>query len=244
MNTQSITTDQQNLKEEIQSFILGGELSRKLSSTQKDLCIKTSLAFNLNPIKREVHFVPFNNDIKIVVGYEVYLKRAEKSGKLNGWHVEIEGAGSTMKAVVTINRRDWEKPFTYEVFLVEARQSTPLWLKMPRFMLKKVAIAQAFRLAFPEELGGLQYMPEEVGLETQVKPEKKEQLKHQLIAARIKLTSNEEKPIENKVSIECENCHKTITLGIKSFSERNFGKVLCMDCQKSEKRIFTPSMNI
>jgi hypothetical protein len=29
---------------------------------------------------------------------------------------------------------------------------------MPRFMLKKVAIGQAFRLAFPEELGGMPYM--------------------------------------------------------------------------------------
>ncbi len=209
MNTQAVTNSQDNLKEEIQSFILGGELSRKLSSTQKELCIKTSLAFNLNPLKREVHFVPYHNEIKIVVGYEVYLKRAENSGKLNGWRVDIEGAGSTMKAVVTINRKDWDKPFTHEVFLVEARQPTPLWLKMPRFMLKKVAIAQAFRLAFPEELGGLPYMPEEIGLE-----------------------GSTSLPNKSKVEkLTCQNCHKEITPGIKSYSLTNYGKVLCMACQ-------------
>ncbi len=235
MNTKAITTEKENLKEEIQSFILGGELSRRLSSTQKDLCIKTSLAFNLNPLKREVHFVPFNNDIKIVVGYEVYLKRAEKSGKLNGWRVDIDGAGSNMKAVVTINRKDWEKPFVHEVFLVEARQSTPLWLKMPRFMLKKVAIAQAFRLAFPEELGGLPYMPEEVGLEGVTQPEEKKnvavntppKVHHTILTSAPRAIKLEK--------IQCEKCQREITPGIKAFSEKNFGRVLCMTCQKTAK---------
>ncbi|MDQ3098961.1 MAG: recombinase RecT [bacterium] len=226
-----LTTNQQNLKDEVQSFILGGELSRKLSSTQKDLCIKTSLAFNLNPLKREVHFVPFNNDIKIVVGYEVYLKRAEKSGKLNGWRVDIDGAGSNMKAVVTINRKDWEKPFIHEVFLVEARQSTPLWLKMPRFMLKKVAIAQAFRLAFPEELGGLPYMPEEVGLEGATTPDKNKRINPAIVTAPLQEIRLEQ--TEKTDSLECEECGRDITLGIKSYSQRNYGRDLCMTCQKA-----------
>jgi len=33
---------------------------------------------------------------------------------------------------------------------------------MPKFMLKKVAIAQGFRLAFPVEMGGMPYIPEEI----------------------------------------------------------------------------------
>jgi len=39
----------------------------------------------------------------------------------------------------------------------EARQNSPTWQKMPRFMLRKVAIAQGFRLAFPEETAELPY---------------------------------------------------------------------------------------
>ena len=34
---------------------------------------------------------------------------------------------------------------------------TQFWSKQPRFQLRKVAMAQAFRLAFPDELGGLPY---------------------------------------------------------------------------------------
>ena len=33
---------------------------------------------------------------------------------------------------------------------------------MPLFMLRKVAMAQAFRICFPDEMGGLPYLPEEI----------------------------------------------------------------------------------
>ena len=33
---------------------------------------------------------------------------------------------------------------------------------MPEFMIKKVCIGQGFRLAFPNELGGLPYLQEEI----------------------------------------------------------------------------------
>jgi phage recombination protein Bet len=206
MNTDMVQNNDL-LKDEIQTFILGGDLARKMTSTQRDLCIKTSLAFNLNPLKREVHFIPYNGDVKIVVGYEVYLKRAEKSGKLDGWQVDIEGAGSSMKAVVTIHRKDWQKPFIHEVYLLEARQSTPIWMKMPRFMLKKVAIAQAFRLAFPEEMGGLPYMPEEIGVEVKA---------------------------EDEVPY-CSACSAQITKAVKSYSLQHYNKALCMKCQREVK---------
>lgn len=233
----------ENLKDEIQTFILGGELSKKLSPTQKDLCIKTSLAFNLNPLKREVHFIPYNNDIKIVVGYEVYLKRAERTGKLNGWSVDIKGQGNDMKAVVTINRKDWEKPFTHETYYTEARQSSPIWLKMPRFMLKKVAVAQAFRLAFPEEMGGLPYMPEEIGVTIVDHNDKYKMpiadLERAKAKSEITETVEQQHPqsvqpeVESATSAEtCEVCGKRTTPAVQAFSNRKFGRTLCMTCQR------------
>ena len=35
-------------------------------------------------------------------------------------------------------------------------------MKMPSFMLRKVCIAQGFRLAFPDDLGSMPYIPEEL----------------------------------------------------------------------------------
>ena len=42
--------------------------------------------------------------MSIVVGYEVYLKRAERTGKLDGWSTRIEGEGENMKAIVEIHQ--------------------------------------------------------------------------------------------------------------------------------------------
>jgi len=109
------------------------------------------------------------------VGYETYLKRAVATGKLDGWRVWIEGKGEDMKAVIEIKRKDWSEPFRWEVHRREFDTGKSSWKKMPTFMLKKVAIAQGFRLAFPEDLGGMPYIPEEVGetvVEAQVVEEK------------------------------------------------------------------------
>jgi ribosome biogenesis GTPase A len=50
----------------------------------------------------------------------------------------------------------------WRVYLNEVKKDTPSWKSMPIFMLKKTAIAQAFRLAFPEETASLPYEEAEV----------------------------------------------------------------------------------
>jgi hypothetical protein len=54
-----------------------------------------------------------------------------------------------------------------------------LWASKPITMLKKVAMAQAFRLAFPDELGGMPYTSDELGTDEQaernVTPQKPQQ---------------------------------------------------------------------
>ena len=91
------------------------------------------------------------------------MKRAERTGKLDGWKAWVEGEGDAMKALVEIHRKDWSEPFVHEVYWREAVQKkkdgspTSFWTKQPKFQLKKVAISQGFRLAFPDELGGLPY---------------------------------------------------------------------------------------
>lgn len=126
-------------------------------------------AFALNPFKREIYAIAYGNGqyrkCSIITGYEVYLKRAERTGKLDGWSVDITEDGK--KATCTIYRKDWKMPLIHSVFLEEAinlKDGKPnsVWAKMPKFMLRKVAIGQAFRLAFPDELGGMPYLAEEI----------------------------------------------------------------------------------
>jgi phage recombination protein Bet len=116
----------------------------------------------LDPIKREVHFVPYRGSLQLIVGYAEYIKRAERSGKLNGWNIETGRDDIDLYAEISIYRKDWDHPLKWRVYLNEVKKDTPSWKSMPLFMLRKVAIAQGFRLAFPEEVSELPYTEDEI----------------------------------------------------------------------------------
>jgi len=146
------------------------------SETEVFMALGIINSLNLNPFKKEVHLIKYSKEkpISIVVGYEVCIKRAERTGKLDGWEVGI--TDDSKKAWVRIHRKDWKIPFYWEVDLSEFDKKQSTWNQIPSFMGKKVAIAQGFRLAFPDELGGMPYTQEEyevydvAGASTAAKP--------------------------------------------------------------------------
>lgn len=134
----------------------------KLTKAHKNQFLNICQSFGLNPFIREVYGIPYGDKFNIIVGYEVYLKRAETSGQLAGWRAWTEGEGKAMKGCVEITRRDWKSPFYHEAYLDEYDQNNTMWKGKPRTMIKKVAIAQGFRMAFPVELGGIPYTADEM----------------------------------------------------------------------------------
>ena len=138
---------------------------KNLTKNEITQFIEICTAYQLNPFKREIYVVAFNSkdggrQFSIFTGYEVYLKRAERTGKLNGWVCEVDDKFT--RATCTIYRKDWERPFVHSVSMKEYNSGMSLWKSKPETMLKKVAISQAFRLAFPDELGGMPYDASEV----------------------------------------------------------------------------------
>lgn len=154
-------------KQTLLDYLVVNGLSQELTEAEKTQFVAVCQAFGLSPWKREVYATVYGEGsyrrFSVITGYEVYLKRAERTGRLNGWSARIEGEGEQLRAIVTIHRKDWAEPLIHEVFFAEAVQRkkdgslTAFWSKMPRFQLKKVCISQAFRLCFPDELGGLPY---------------------------------------------------------------------------------------
>jgi hypothetical protein len=75
---------------------------------------------------------------------------------------------STLRAEITIHRRDFQHPFIHEVYFSEYFGTTKegalnkFWGSKPMTMIKKVAMAQGFRLCFSDELGGMPYTAEEL----------------------------------------------------------------------------------
>lgn len=152
-------------------------LTSSLEPKEKTMFINIAKEYGLNPFKREIYCTAYGKGeyrkCAIVTGYEVYIKRAERTGKLDGWNVKVEGHvnDKTLSATVIIHRKDWQHPFEHTAYYLECVQlnkegkPNQVWSKQPIFMTKKVAIAQGFRLCFSDEFGGMPYTNDELGVE-------------------------------------------------------------------------------
>lgn len=144
-------------------------LIKDLTNGEKDSFVQIAKAFNLNPFKREIYASKYGGQMSIIVGYEVYIKRAERTGQLDGWECVTTGSVTTndLVATITIYRKDRTRPFVWQAHYNECVQKTKegnvtkFWQKAS-FMTKKVAISQGFRLCFSDELGGMPYTKEEM----------------------------------------------------------------------------------
>lgn len=147
----------------------------KLTEAETKHFISIAKTFNLNPLKREIHISVYGDgnyrNLSIVTGYETYIKRAERTGQLDGWEVTTEGSGDDLVARITIYRKDRSRPFIHEVHYSEYCQRkkdgsvNKFWKEKPITMLKKVAISQGFRLCFCDDLDGMPYTSDEMPME-------------------------------------------------------------------------------
>jgi len=137
-------------------------------------------ATKLDPIKGEIYLVKYDETqpAGIVISYLEYIKRGARNPNYQGFRCEEEydENGKLIGAVCTIYRKDWKEPFIWKVSFdenVKRRRDgkpTKFWATQPGFQIRKVAIAQAFRLAFPEEAGELPAAEVEVPVEEVAKP--------------------------------------------------------------------------
>jgi len=160
-NTETIKRDN------VLSYLKSFGMLNVLNDTEITQFVETATAFQLNPFKREIYCISYETKtgrrLSIITGYEVFLKRAERTGKLSGWNVIAKGEiGKNLTAIVTIYRKDWTQPFVHEVEFAEYNQGNPMWSNKPKTMLKKVAIAQGFRMAFPDEFAGMPHTADEL----------------------------------------------------------------------------------
>jgi phage recombination protein Bet len=148
---------------------------KSLTDKEKNIFVEVSMMNGLNPFKREIHISKFGDNFSVITGYEVYIKRAEKSGLLDGWQVTTEGSikDNNLRAIITIHRKDLKYEFVHDVWYTEYAQKTKegkvtrFWADKPITMIKKVAIAQGFRMCFSAELAGMPYTADEVEQQTE-----------------------------------------------------------------------------
>lgn len=152
--------------------IVKGGLTKDEVEHATELC----LALNLNPIKKEIYFVAYGEgkyrQFSPIASYTTYIAKGQQTRLLDGFETSIEEKdGQVYSATCTIHRKDWDRPFTSTVYYSEmvkykgkTKDVTEFWSKMPRKMLSKCAVVDAFRSCFAgvEELQGLPYIQEEL----------------------------------------------------------------------------------
>ncbi|AEP84940.1 MULTISPECIES: phage recombination protein Bet [Bacillus subtilis group] len=131
----------------------------------------------LNPFLNEAYLVKFKGSpAQMIVGKEAFMKRAENNEQFQGFKagiiVEREGKMVDLEGAIKLSndkliggwaevyRADRQQPISVRISLEEFSKGQSTWKSMPLNMIRKTAIVNALREAFPNSLGNL-YTEEE-----------------------------------------------------------------------------------
>ena len=143
---------------------------------------------HLNPFLKEVYLIKYGNSpATIVTGKDLFMKRANRNpnyagkkagiivaSKENGAVTEREGTvyipeteeliGGWAKVYIKGHSEPEYASVSFNEYAGRKSDGTlnSQWATKPATMIRKVALVQALRAAFPEDFGGL-YSPEEMG---------------------------------------------------------------------------------
>ena len=144
------------------------------------LCVELCNRQHLNPFTKEVYLVKYGSaPASIITSYQVFNRRANRQesygGIKSGVVVMREGQivkkrGSAVYKQVgeqllggwaEVQFKDGKEPAYVELALSDYSTGKSNWAKMPGVMIEKCAKAGAWRLAYPDEFGGM-YTGEEM----------------------------------------------------------------------------------
>jgi phage recombination protein Bet len=168
------TTDKGDLKlttQIVKKYLVNGNGN----ATEQEIMMFIALCKfqNLNPFLKEAYLIKFgNNPATMVVGKDVFTKRASQIKTCAGWNAgitvqkrngEIERRNGTLilqdELLVggwcKVYRHDWQTPLEHEVSMTEYDKKQSSWKTMPATMIRKVAIVAALRDSFPSDFQGM-----------------------------------------------------------------------------------------
>ena len=154
-------TDHGNVElspEIIKSYLV--EPDSKITDQEIGFFLQMCKFQKLNPFMKEIYIVKYGNfPAAFIVAKDTFLRRAKKNKTYKGHTVGISDDGKTAFAEVFIEGFDLpiRCEVDFEEYVVRKKDGTinSMWSDKPRTMLKKVALVQALREAFPQDLGGL-----------------------------------------------------------------------------------------
>ena len=172
MSNEIVTIDW--LSEDNKKIIKNQFFPQSATAADMQYCIGVAKAFNLNPILKQIYFVPRRSNVngqwiekvEPLAGRDSFLTLAHRTGKFAGIESKVEiketpimvegkwTRQNDLVATATVYRKDTERPFVVSVNYREYVQTnkdgkpTNFWATKPETMLKKVAESQVLRKAF------------------------------------------------------------------------------------------------
>lgn len=160
----------------VRNYLTRGQAS--VSDAEVIQFISLCRANQLNPFIGDAYMVKYGQEpAQMIISKAAFMKRAESNLQYNGYRagvivmrgkdvVEFEGCfflpgDQLVGGWAAVYRKDREFPTVARVRLQEYNKGKSTWAAMPGTMIRKVAIAQAFREAFPLAVEGM-YTPEEM----------------------------------------------------------------------------------
>lgn len=165
---QSMTGEKLQLsKSIIKEYLVSGDAD-KISDQEIMMFMSLCKFQKLNPFLKEAYCIKYGTSpATIVVGKETFLKRAAKNSKYKGHKTGASDETPPKTAWAEVFVEGYDNPIRCEVdydeYVGKKRDGTvnSMWASKPKTMLKKVALVQALREAFPEDFGGM-YSEEEI----------------------------------------------------------------------------------
>lgn len=171
-------------KETIKSYLISGD-AKNVTDQELEMALRLCQYQGLNPFLREVYIVKYGTSpANIIVGKDVFVKRAKNNPKFKGFEAGvivlttkggIEYRNGSLFAVgkeeliggwAKVYIEGWEVPFEHTVNFAEYNSGQSTWKKIPGTMIRKVALVQALREAFPDDFQGL-YDSSEMGVNSE-----------------------------------------------------------------------------
>jgi phage recombination protein Bet len=146
----------------------------KITDAEMGFFLRMCKFQRLNPFMKEIYIVKYGSyPAAFIVGKDTFLRRARKNETYEGHTVAISDDGQLAWAEVHV--KGFKHPVRCEVELSEYVGTkadgtvNSMWEKKPKTMLKKVALVQALREAFPQECGGMYDAVEQEDKEEELK---------------------------------------------------------------------------
>jgi len=162
----------------------------KVTDKEIALFMKLCKYQSLNPFVREVYLVKYGSyPASMVVGKEVFTKRAEQNKDFDGYEIIDNYTAKLPLEEFEVTCKVFKKSIKHAISVTVSYPEyvgtdskgnvNRMWKSKPRTMLRKVALMQGLREAFPTALGGLyeeheldqQTMPKDITPKCEAKSE-------------------------------------------------------------------------